>query len=444
MHGRSRSDLVLASPKLDRIERTAATVTLPLEQPSMSSASYMRRYEERTASAAEPSSTRPASAGGNYASSRDGNSSANSSPPNTLEVNGKSNLRTHFPLKPQSSAVLRQRLLQSSSTLDTSPPIAPPLQRYPSSEDTTAVSRAASLEQRRSQVVEETAARLAESVSRGSMEERRFSPKTLQLGRVRENSVERSSPEEDQRARMGLQRSNSGRGEREETMVARPGSSTAVYRDGSMETNGDRSGSTTLRQGKPTSSSSYARPPSSFEPVPEQREYLAQAPPPRPSSQQSYHAPQDENDYQPRNANVPFPRQPQHHQQQPSHSSAPSYAPSYSQQPSSRPILGESYRGSNPTSTQQQRGPTSYPKERVGGDYHVPLREGSPGMAEATPSMTHQQSHYTGSAAQYRQPMQQQQMQPVQHEIVVPVKAPKKQPTVIVVRSSSLPLAVRS
>ena len=425
MHGRSRSDLVLASPKLDRIERTAATVTLPLEQPSMSSVSFMRRYEERTASAADPSSIRPASAGGHYASSRDGNSSANSSPPNTLDVNGKTHLRTHYPLKPQSSAVLRQRLLQSSSTLDTSPPIAPPLQRYPSSEDAATVSRAASLDQRRAQVVEETAARLAESASRGSMEERRFSPKTLQLGRVRENSVERSSSEEESRARMGLQRSNSGRGEREETMVARPGSSTSMYRDGSMET--DRTGSTTLRQGKPTA---YARPQSSFEPVPEQREYLTQPLPPRPSSQQSYHPPQDENDYQPRNNNVPFPRQQQqHHPQPPSHSAAPSYAPSYSQNPSSRPILGESYRGLNPASTQQQRGQTSYSKERVGGDYHVPLREGSPGMGEATPSMTHQQSHYSG--AQYRQPMQ-----AVQHEIVVPVKVAKKQPTVIVVRFS--------
>ncbi|KAI5476845.1 serine/threonine-protein kinase TTK/MPS1 [Pseudohyphozyma bogoriensis] len=133
-------------------------------------------------------------------------------------------------------------------------------------------------------------------------------------------------------------------------------------------------------------------------------------------------------------------------------SSVSRQAPSYPQsQPQSQPSstrrpLGETYRATNvpPLGVGAQQ--AGYPKDRVGAqgygqqEYQMPLRDRSPGLgAESTPSMTHQQHHYTGVG--YQQQQQQQMMhQGQQHYPQAPMPPPdqplppkpvKKMPTPI-------------
>ncbi|GAA6001045.1 serine/threonine/tyrosine protein kinase MPS1 [Rhodotorula paludigena] len=192
------------------------------------------------------------------------------------------------------------------------------------------------------------------------------------------------------------------------SLMARPGSSTAVYRD-------------EPQQARPQ----VARVPSS-QLQHQQQQYQAPSvvdvhPDPQPPAFQPYH---DENAYDARSANsyarhAPPPSAPPQHALPPQPQQQPQ-APSTAQ----RPVLAEINRGymssapglpqQQPPSTQPRAGAPVYQK-----DYQVPLRDRSPGIAEATPSVTVQQQHYQSHQA-YQHQQQHQQQQFVQQQMVPP------------------------
>ena len=97
------------------------------------------------------------------------------------------------------------------------------------------------------------------------------------------------------------------------------------------------------------------------------------------------------------------------------------------QQSGHRPVLAEVNRGytqPQAPSTQQRTAAPLYglqTAQKTGGEYQMPLRDRSPGLAEATPSATVQQGHY-----QSQQAYQQRQQQQMQH---APQYQQQQQPT---------------
>ncbi|BGP31660.1 Serine/threonine kinase mps1 [Rhodotorula toruloides] len=91
-----------------------------------------------------------------------------------------------------------------------------------------------------------------------------------------------------------------------------------------------------------------------------------------------------------------------------------------------RPVLAEVNRGyapppqSQPLGTQQRPTGTLYAPSTAqkSGDYHVPLRDRSPGVAEVTPSVTVQQAHYQSRQVYQQQQRQQQQQQMQQMQMM--------------------------
>jgi hypothetical protein len=453
---RSQSDLDLVSPAFDAPLHDARSSVPSSAESGISSSDYLRRYDERS-----QAPSRPSSAIGEYGSrSRDSISSSSSStfkpsPPSTSSLNPVPLRALQLALKPQSSAVLRERMLSRSTSVESAPipTVSPPgMGTYEqlSSSLNSVSSRAAAMDMRRSQVTEETTARLEER--RSPRTQPMLTPNMASSHRIMEETLESTivSSDENGFARAGGSQMRRPESRDEETMRGRG-------------EQGD--GRRPLASEERTMSSRRGR--TSFDYATEgPTEY--QQPPPRPQSQQSYHPQpvvQDENDYSPRSNSqqqhnsVPFPRRPLASS---TSSSAPPYQPPQFTQapthPPNRTILGETYRATNAPPMQQYQKPTRGSERRDDGEYVVPLRDGSPGMAEATPSMTHGGHHYVGSAAQsfqgqgqqqqqYQQQQQHQQQQQQQYhhqplqqqqqmmqEVVVPVKQPSKPNRLVIVR----------
>ncbi|GAA5901613.1 hypothetical protein JCM6882_006023 [Rhodosporidiobolus microsporus] len=200
--------------------------------------------------------------------------------------------------------------------------------------------------------------------------------------------------------------------------MARPGSSTAMYRDESQQPKPN------VVRLAPGQQQEMAPPPVVevlHDPQPlhyhqQQQQQHEEQYGARPSSAQAIHPYQDENAYAPapsgyaRHAPPPSSAAPQ--QPLPPH-------PASVGQPG-RPVLAEvnRYAPPHPPSTQPRPGQPLYQKQQqqqqqggpgaaAGHEYHVPLRDRSPGMAEATPSVTVQQAHYQSQQVFSQQQQQQ-------------------------------------
>lgn len=186
--------------------------------------------------------------------------------------------------------------------------------------------------------------------------------------------------------------------------VARPGSSMSLYRDDPKQPPPASS-----RTAEPPFDSRYESPqlPPSSVPQPTSAQPLPSAQILRP-----YH---DENVYDARPVPSSAPIHSHvapHPPNQPSQYPPSSLPPHHPSQPSStlpngRQVLGEVNRGYPPSTVQQQQ-------RGYGGkssDFQVPLRDRSPGIAEATSSYTAQQHHYQSQQAFQQQQLQQQQQQ---------------------------------
>ncbi|GAA5877933.1 hypothetical protein JCM8547_007085 [Rhodosporidiobolus lusitaniae] len=445
-HGRSRSELPPASPKMAQADRAATTVTI--------GASY------RTNSALRPSSS---------LSHYSGSDGADTSPQDGSLLGLSRNRAQPSSSQPLGSTAFRNRFLNSSnshtslSSTNSSPdfglnrstsggptpsppgaiqsqPLAPKIKLGPMAgglsrknsismlaavsekpdAPQSAVTRAASLDIRRETVAPRAAGQLAESSSlagRASLDETRRSPprdrEMIQPYLSRRTSVTRGSSATgdsslDQSissatlvgsSGSSLKRSNS------ETvtngsLLARPGSSTAMYRDEQQpKPNVVRLAPVQQEHVQP-SVVEVMHDSIQEQHYQQQQQHL---PPPVSMPLQPYH---DENAYDPSYARhgvpAPAPQQP-----------LPPHPVSTAGQPS-RPVLTEVNR--YPPSTQQRPGPGQplYQKPVTNAhEYQVPLRDRSPGMAEATPSMTVQQQHYSSQKAYQQQQqmlLQQQQM----------------------------------
>ncbi|BGP55114.1 Serine/threonine kinase mps1 [Rhodotorula sphaerocarpa] len=165
----------------------------------------------------------------------------------------------------------------------------------------------------------------------------------------------------------------------------------------------------------PSGRQALAQRPTVAEIHPEPQEGYPQPPSSEPPQQASsaFQPYQDENVYDPRAAygrpDGPLPPPPQG-----------SMPPPHG----SRPVLAEVNRGYGPSAqppqTQQRSTAPLYSlqtAQKPAGEYQVPLRDRSPGLAEATPSATMQQAHYQGQQGyQQRHPHMQHVQQPYQHQ----------------------------
>lgn len=484
MHGRSRSELTPSSPRMEGVPpqgstQESSTVTI-------SSREYLRKHQlvDESGAAAiglgRPGSSLAGSYGRRPSESSETSPSAYelgaSRPGSAMSGSLRSRNASHsqMQMQPQSSAALRQRMLysSSSSSANASPDLlssssssqtpSPPLSssaaaqstyRHPPSSSSSSLSSSQDREQRRKDILEETASRLAHaqaqdipsSSSAREREERRTSPKMVPYAK-RNSLAGNSSGELDfassaiASSRAGganLSRSASGatvngassRGEEATMQPTRPGSSTAMYRD--------REEPPQPQQARPRIGQS-----ASFGAQQRQEEEYQ---PPRSASAMSSYA--DENDYRP-----------PHQQQQQQQAAVPFPSSSAARTP-----LAETYRA-NPA-PQHQPQSNGYPKDRVAVEhYQQQQRQPSPpsldpqpqysmppphqSMSTATPSMTHQQQHYVGQqvaeqrGGYHQQPYQGGQQTPMyagaggmgQQEYQVPIQKPvKKGPAVIVV-----------
>ncbi|PRQ72502.1 hypothetical protein AAT19DRAFT_16426 [Rhodotorula toruloides] len=342
-------------------------------------------------------------------------SSSRASPPSSL---GQSHSSTSsaggFKLAPMGSSLSRKNSISMLSAVTEGQPVS--------------TARAASLDIRRETVAHRVAGQLADGgahAGRASLDERRTSPprdtivpyshrRTTSRGgdpSILSESGASSSTHGgttlvNTAATSSLKRSNSetitqGMIHQPQVSAAAPVSSIAVYRDEPQQ-----------QQARP----SVARVPSGgYQQMQYQQPPIAEIhPDPNQPQQQSYEQQyQDENAYDARYthsapalppASVP----PQQH-------AVPASA--------ARPVLAEVNRGyapppqPQPLGTQQRPTGTLYAPSTAqkGGDYHVPLRDRSPGVAEVTPSVTFQQAHYQSRQVyQQQQQQQQQQMQQMQ------------------------------
>ena len=202
-------------------------------------------------------------------------------------------------------------------------------------------------------------------------------------------------------------------GERETTMMGnRPASRGGVYRDGSDNlTSGERA-TATLRQVRPAPL--QTRPATNFDSTRTQ----TVAGRPTPPLQYSRQLAEQEHQYQDENQENPY--ESRSNARKPL--TTPSYQPSLSHSVSTnRPILGEIHR---PLNTAQQLPPSpprsnhhqsssrpqySYPSDgrhEPPSDFQIPLRDGSPGAAEMTPSINYREAHYQSQGSQQSQPQQ--------------------------------------
>jgi len=334
-------------------------------------------------------------------------------------------------------------------------------------EDGQPAARAASLDIRREAVAARVTGQLNEpaaAVGRASLDERRASPPRerdmmIPYAHRRGTSISQDVGQETGGSNSsasthggttlvngsggGLKRSNSvtitqgslGQPAAPVQQVARPASSMGMYRD---EPQG--------QQQQPQQRPSVARVPSGQQqpqyqqlPPPVMDVLPDQPPAPATSAFQPYH---DENAYDPRSYARPgapptsAPRPALTEVNRP-------YAPPVGAAPSTQPRPGAPMYGSSTQQTSSQK------------DYHVPLRDRSPGMAEATPSVTVQQQHYQSHQVyqQQQQYLQQQQqphlaMQMQQQLGYTPGGEPqqeKRQPKPIIVRPAlALPLSSTS
>ncbi|GAA5968909.1 hypothetical protein JCM11641_000776 [Rhodosporidiobolus odoratus] len=438
MHGRSRSELPPASPKMAQTaERGATTVTLG---------------SSHLSTATGPSSS---------LSHHSGSDHTDTSPPGGSLSVSRSRLHLSSSAQPLGSTAFRNRFLNSSSQgsfssgtnspdisgssaptpsppVPHSQPLQPKIKLGPMAGGLSrknsismlasvaeradpAPSRAASLDTRREGVAARAAAQLAEHAApRASLDENRRSPprdrEMMMPYNARRTSVQRAATENslDQSVSSAtlvgssgssLKRSNS------ETvtngsMMARPGSSTAQYRDEGpkpiiVRVGHDQQGELMAPSGVEVMHDQHYHP-QQHEQEYEQYQQQPSAPAPPAQAIQPYH---DENAYDPRGA-------PYRHAPPPQHPPPPH--PSSVGQPS-RPVLAEVNRYPPPSTQQRQplyqKPVMSGAAAAAGHEYQVPLRDRSPGMAEATPSVTVQQAHYQSQQVyQQQQMMMQQQM----------------------------------
>lgn len=217
----------------------------------------------------------------------------------------------------------------------------------------------------------------------------------------------------------GLKRSNSetvtqglmGPPAASATTITRPPSSMSLYRDEQPQQAAPLrptvarvpSGRQALAE-RPMAAEVHAEP---------QDGYRHMQPDPQPQQQQqpAFQPYQDENAYSSR---APYGR--------PDGPLPPPPAPSTSlpphQQQGARPVLAEvnrAYPQPQAPSTQQRSTAPLYgvqTAQKAGGEYQVPLRDRSPGLADATPSVTVQQAHYQSQQAYQQRHQQQQYQQP--------------------------------
>ena len=224
----------------------------------------------------------------------------------------------------------------------------------------------------------------------------------------------------------------------------RPSSRGGLYRDGADNmTSGERA-TATLRQGRPL----QARPPTNFDTT--RTQTIAGRP--TPPLQYSRQPPEQDHHYQDENQENPY--EPRSNARKPL--TTPSYQPSLSGSVSTnRPILGEIHRPTNavhqlppspPRSNHHQsssRPQYSYPSDgrhEPPSDFQIPLRDGSPGAAEMTPSVNYREAHYQsqGSQQSQQQPAQYSQQQQQSQQPAPAPRSTKERKNYFVVRPSFL------
>ena len=425
-HSRSRSDIPPASPRFDGVDSAktgAATVTI-------SSSAYLNRTRR-------PLPSQPV-----FEQQRTADSSADFSPP----VDGDrrplgASIRSRQPLKP--TTVLHPRAKPSPEIESESryPSNSSQVEHTPPRLDRPELMRRESKEVRRTQVFEETAAKLAQAgPSRVPMEEPRRSASGMS-SYTTANYYPTDSPPPSRRSSVELRT-----GEREATMMGNGSSSRGgIYRDGSDNmTSGERA-TATLRQVRPAPS--QTRTATNFDSTRTQTVAGRPTPPLQYSRQplepeQQYQDENQENPYESRStARKPI--------------STPSYQPSLSHSVStSRPILGEIHRPTNtahqlppspPRSNHHQssssRSQYSYPSDgrhEPPSDFQIPLRDGSPGAAEMTPSINYREAHYQSQGSQQsqlQQPAQYSQQQSSQQPAPAPRSTKERKNYFVVGRS---------
>ncbi|BGP39643.1 Serine/threonine kinase mps1 [Rhodotorula kratochvilovae] len=484
-HGRSRSELPPASPKIASADRGSSTVTI-------GASSYLSKHSV-SSSALRPTSSL------SYYSTSDG---TDTSPPGAAgaHLSASANARARLQPQAQGSTAFRNRFLSSgsnasiSSSARDSPSDLPPTSAHPSppmlaqslssststggaasaagfklapmggalsrknsvqmlsslAEDGAPVAaRAASLDIRREAVAARVAGQLGEpAAGRASLDERRASPPRerdmmIPYAHRRGSSISRDAGQEtggtssssthggttlvNGSSGGGLKRSNSETITQGSLMqppaplaaqqTARPGSSMSMYRD------------------EPQQRPAIARVPSAqaYQPPPVMDVLPDQPPPSSASAFQPYH---DENAYDPRG--YARPAAPPASAARPALTEVNRPYPSGAAAPSTQPRPGA------PLYTQQQAPPSAQQQQQQQKEYHVPLRDRSPGIAEATPSVTVQQQHYQSQQAyaHRQQYMQQQQQMAVQVQQVgytpgAEHQAEKRQPKPIIVNGKA-------
>ncbi|GAA6014040.1 hypothetical protein JCM10207_000216 [Rhodosporidiobolus poonsookiae] len=470
-HGRSRSELPPASPKMAQPEPSASTVTIPsylskstsfsTDRPSSSLSHYSSAEPSRIsprdglassrlqpAASHQPlgstafrnrflnssSQTSLSSAGGHSPELSLSSAGATPSPPNPSQpLHQQQQQQPKIKLGPMTAGLSRKNSISMLAAVAEGGDPVPP--------------RAASLDIRRETVASRVAGQLSSNdpPARASLDETRRSPPRSASDRdmmmpyhARRASIQRerdadvhslgqsvSSSSASATATLvgsmssgsSLKRSNSetvthGSFSAQAQQQQRPGSSTAMYRD-----EGVVRIAPAQQQHQTPAVVEVLHDPVGSAPMQQQQQYY-DAPPEayqRPPSAQAIHPYQDENAYDARAAgSSAYARHapPQPSSQPPQHTLPP--APSTAGQPG-RPVLAEVNRyapAGAPPSTQPRQGQPLYQKPVSGGgganEYHVPLRDRSPGMAEATPSVTVMQA---GVGAGMYQSQQQQQFQ---------------------------------
>lgn len=389
-HGRSRSELPPSSPRAEPVERISSTVTI-----STSSYATRHRLEQSNQPPRASSSLSYYRDTSNDPSAPDEFGSTRGAARRSLQQSNS--LGNHAPV--ENSAALRKRMLYgvgasggSSSSLagNSSPDYAPNSSISDAGGPTPSPPLLRPLRAHNSIPEESRSRSSTDQVRSSSPKMIPYAARTLSSSRGASPQLDGSGPSS------GLTRSNSTR--TEETIVAttRPASSNAMYRDEPI-----------------TSTASMINKPASQVRIP----VLAD----NSSSQPNY---QDENAYESRPHPVRQPLQPV---------------------ATTRQALVETYRTSNgaqPMVVIDNSKPSGYPRERVQAngqsEYHVPLRDGSPGMGDTTPGVTAMQRDYVGSQVadqRYLQQQQQQQMMmqqqqqqpfPVQQQMVPAAAKPRK------------------
>ena len=380
MHGRSRSELPPASPKMNAPDRSASTVTI---NPS----SYLQKIQERAASAQgtafDAAPARSASALGTYSRTSDGTSFDASPPLLGLSRNGSlRSSQSHSQSqsgRSQASALLRARLQQAQgggSSQGSSPEANSSLGgSTPSPVFSVRSTSGSSVNEPSPAHAHEVGNRSAELDARRALRVEEAKAQLAEQGRARPASpgmmpyAARSQP----RLSPVLSPAPlpSAASMDETMMAAAPVPAPSVYRDA----------------------------PAATEPAPMHRPNGVRR---QDSFGEPHGAPyQDENAF----------------------AAPPARAPLQAK-PRDRVVLAESYRSNNPPVPAPQ--PTPQQDYAKANEHYAPLRDRSPGMAEATPSFTHQQHHY--NQQQQQQQLHQQQQYQLQQQAIYQQNGHPSQP----------------